>query len=86
MQKVTIYTTPMCMFCSRALRLLKQKGVDLSEIAAGFDRAKRDEMIARSNGLTTFPQIFIGDTHVGGCDALFALERAGDLDRLLNDG
>ncbi len=86
MQKVTIYTRPMCGFCGRAIKLLKQKGVELSEIAAGFDKAKRDEMVARSNGSMTFPQIFIGDAHVGGCDELFALERAGDLDRLLNGG
>ncbi len=86
MQKVTIYTTPMCGFCARALMLLKQKGAELSEISAGFDKVKRDEMVARSNGLNTFPQIFIGDAHVGGCDELFALDQAGDLDRLLNDG
>jgi glutaredoxin 3 len=76
----------MCGFCGRAIKLLKHKGAELSEIAAGFDRAKRDEMIARSNGMNTFPQIFIGDKHVGGCDELYALEHAGDLDRLLNGG
>ena len=84
MQKVTIYTRPMCAFCTRALALLKQKGVETEEISAGFDKEKRDEMLARSNGLHTFPQIFIGENHVGGCDELFALEKAGDLDPLLN--
>jgi len=84
MQKATIYTRPMCSFCTRALMLLKQKGVAISEVSAGFDKEKRDEMLARSNGLRTFPQIFIGETHVGGCDELFALEKAGNLDPLLN--
>ncbi len=84
MQKVTIYTRPMCAFCARALALLKQKGVAVSEVSAGFDKKKRDEMLARSNGQRTFPQIFIGDTHVGGCDELFALEQADKLDPLLN--
>ena len=84
MTDITIYTRPMCGYCARAVSLLKQKGVAFTEIDAGFDQAKRQEMIQRSNGGRTFPQIFIGDTHVGGCDELFALERAGKLDPLLN--
>lgn len=79
---ITIYTRPFCAFCSRALSLLSDKGVAFKEIEAGFDPALRAEMQARS-GRNTFPQIFIGDTHVGGCDDLFALERAGRLDPML---
>ena len=84
MQDVTVYTRPMCPFCVRALALLQKKGANVTEISAAFDRQKRDEMLARSNGKTTYPQIFIGETHVGGCDDLMALERAGKLDPLLN--
>ncbi len=84
MQEVTVYTRPMCPFCVRALALLQKKGANVTEISAAFDRQKRDEMLARSNGKTTYPQIFIGETHVGGCDELMALDRAGKLDSLLN--
>lgn len=84
MPKVTVYTRPLCGFCVRALSLLESKGADVEEISAGFDKKKRDEMLARSNGKTTFPQIFIGNLHVGGCDDLMALDRAGKLDALLN--
>lgn len=84
MQDVTVYTRPMCPFCVRALALLQKKGANITEVSAAFDRKKRDEMLARSNGKTTYPQIFVGDTHVGGCDELMALERAGKLDALLN--
>ncbi len=83
MTDITIYTRPMCGYCARAVSLLKQKGVAFSEIDAGFDQAKRQEMIQRSNGGRTFPQIFIGDMHVGGCDDLMALERGNKLDALL---
>ncbi len=84
MQPVTIYTKPMCPFCVRAMVLLGDKGADVTEISAAFDREKREEMLSRSNGKTTYPQIFVGETHVGGCDDLFALEQAGKLDALLN--
>ncbi len=84
MQQVTIYTKPMCPYCMRALKLLKQKGAPITDIPAAFDAAKKAEMIERSNGGRTFPQIFIGDTHVGGCDELMALERDGKLDPMLN--
>lgn len=84
MQDVTVYTRPMCPFCVRALALLQKKGANITEVSAAFDRKKRDEMLARSNGKTTYPQIFVGETHVGGCDELMALERAGKLDILLN--
>ncbi|ABI66555.1 MULTISPECIES: glutaredoxin 3 [Maricaulis] len=83
MTDITIYTRPMCGYCARAVSLLKQKGVAFTEIDAGFDQAKRQEMIQRSNGGRTFPQIFIGDMHVGGCDDLMALERGNKLDALL---
>lgn len=83
MADVTIYTRPMCGYCARAVSLLRQKGIAFTEIDAGFDQAKRAEMIERSNGGRTFPQIFIGETHIGGCDDMMALERAGKLDALL---
>ena len=84
MQPVTIYTKPFCPYCSRAVSLLQKKGVAFTEIDdAGFDPEKRKAMMARSNGRSTFPQIFIGETHVGGCDDLMALEYAGKLDPLL---
>ena len=83
MSAVTIYTRAFCPFCTRAVSLLKQKGVDFNEIDAGMDPDKKQEMIQRSNGGRTFPQIFIGDTHVGGSDDLAALERKGELDPLL---
>lgn len=86
MQPVEIYTTPFCGYCHAAKRLLTQKGVSFSEIDVSGDPDKRQEMLARAPGRTTVPQIFIGTTHVGGCDDLFALERAGKLDPLLTAG
>ena len=83
MASVTIYTRQFCGFCVAAKRLLDQKGVSYDEIDASGDPGRRQEMIQRSNGGSTFPQIFVGDTHVGGCDDLFALERSGKLDGLL---
>jgi glutaredoxin 3 len=82
MNHVTIYTKPYCPYCVRALSLLEQKGVDFTEIPAAFDADKRAEMIQRS-GRTTFPQIFVGERHIGGCDDMMALDRAGQLDPLL---
>jgi len=84
MQNVTVYTKMMCPYCSRAMRLLGEKGAPVNEIKVNFDRQLREEMIQRAKGGSTYPQIFIGETHVGGCDELFALERAGKLDPLLN--
>jgi glutaredoxin 3 len=86
MAHVTIYTRPFCGYCSRAISLLNEKGVDFTEIEAGFDPAKRDEMVQRSGGGRTFPQIFVGEQHIGGCDEMMALERAGKLDPLLAAG
>ena len=82
MAHVTIYTRPFCGYCARALKLLQDKGVEFTEIEAGFDPDKRREMMNRS-GRTTFPQIFVDDRHIGGCDDMMALERAGKLDPLL---
>jgi len=83
MAQVTIYTKPFCPFCVRAVSLLEKKGVAFDEISAAFDADKKAEMMERSGGRATFPQIFIGDTHVGGCDDMMALEQAGKLDPLL---
>ena len=82
MAQVTIYTRPGCGYCVRAVSLLSQKGVDFEEVHAGMDPAKRQEMVERS-GRTTFPQIFIGEQHIGGCDEMMSLERRGELDALL---
>ena len=84
MPKVTIYTRPMCSYCSRAVSLLTRKGADLTEIEAGFDPELRREMNERvGGGYNTFPQIFIGDPHVGGGDDLMELEDEGRLDAML---
>lgn len=83
MAHVTIYTRPFCGYCARALKLLQDKGADFTEIEAGMDPDKRREMMDRS-GRTTFPQIFVGDRHIGGCDDMVALDRAGKLDPLLS--
>ena len=83
MAEVTIYTRMMCGYCAAAKRLLDSKGVAYTEHDASFSPDLRQEMIGRANGRSTFPQIFIGDTHVGGSDELHALERSGRLDALL---
>ena len=82
MPKVTIYTKPGCPYCVRAMMLLEEKKADVNEIVAAFDPELRQEMMQKS-GRTTYPQIFIGEKHVGGCDDIYALERAGKLDELL---
>lgn len=83
MKKVIVYTRAFCPFCTRALSLLKRKGADVEEIDATFSPAAKAEMIEKAGGMRTFPQIFIGETHVGGCDELHALERDGGLEPLL---
>ena len=83
MADVTIYTRSFCGYCSAAKHLLSSKGVAFNEIDATFSQDLRAEMIQRSKGRATFPQIFIGDVHVGGSDDLHALDRAGRLDPLL---
>lgn len=82
MPDVIIYSTLVCPYCVRAKQLLDRKGVRYSEIRIDTDPAQRDVMVAKS-GRRTVPQIFIGDYHVGGCDDLYALEAAGDLDTKL---
>jgi len=84
MQTVEIYTSPLCGYCHAAKRRLSEKGVDFTEIDVLAQPDRRSEMMDRANGRHTVPQIFVGKTHVGGCDELHALERAGKLDPLLN--
>ena len=83
MKTIDIYTSPMCGYCHAAKRLLTSKGAAYTEIDVMEDPSRRPEMVQRSNGGRTVPQIFIGATQVGGCDELYALERAGKLDALL---
>ena len=83
MKPVRIYTTPICPYCVRAKSLLKKKGVEAEEIDVFMDMRARQEMESQSGGARSVPQIFIGDTYVGGCDELYALEREGKLDPLL---
>jgi len=84
MKPVEIYSSPLCGFCHAAKRLLKKKGVSFSEIDVFSDPSRKAEMIERAKGGRTVPQIFIGGTHVGGCDELYALDRDGKLDQLLS--
>ncbi len=84
MKPVTVYSTPMCPYCARAKSLLTKKGVPYEDVDVMMDTKAREEMLAKSGGARTVPQIFIGDTHVGGFDELNALEREGKLDPLLN--
>jgi glutaredoxin 3 len=83
MPLIEIYTTRYCPYCHTAKALLRRKGAAFTEIDLGRDWERRNEMIERANGGVTVPQIFIGNVHVGGCDELHALERAGRLDSLL---
>ena len=83
MAKVEMYSKFMCPYCIRAANLFKSKGVKFTDIPAASNQAKRAEMMKRSNGRNTFPQIFINDQHIGGSDDLMALERSGKLDALL---
>ena len=83
MPEIVIYTRDFCYYSDAARELLQRKGVMFREVNAGGNRELRKEMVERSNGASTFPQIFIGATHVGGCDDLYALEEAGQLDPLL---
>ena len=83
MAPVEIYTTPYCPYCHWAKDLLRKKSVEFTEFDVSRDRALRSAMTERAHGRTTVPQIFIGATHVGGCDDLYALEDAGKLDPLL---
>jgi glutaredoxin 3 len=86
MRQIEIYTTRYCPYCIAAKRLLSQKGVKFTEIDVSADQEERSRMAARAAGRMTVPQIFIGSIHVGGCDELYALDRAGRLDDLLDPG
>ena len=83
MPPVEVYTTPFCPYCVSARELLRSKGVSYVEINVAGAPDVRASMVQRANGRTTVPQIFIGATHVGGCDDLYELEDAGKLDALL---
>jgi glutaredoxin 3 len=83
MPEIEIYTQPWCPYCERALHILTTKGVEFREIDAPNGSASRREARERSGGRTTVPQIFIGGEHIGGCDDLVALDRAGKLNPLL---
>ncbi len=83
MPVVEIYTKGFCPYCWRAKALLETKGIEFKEISVDFGGADKQTMVQRARGRTTVPQIFIGDRHVGGCDDLMALDRAGKLDELL---
>jgi glutaredoxin 3 len=83
MAKIDIYTVRYCPYCQDAKELLSRKGVSYHEIDVTGKRDVRKEMIQRAKGRSTYPQIFIGTTHVGGCDDLYELEEAGKLDPLL---
>ena len=85
MKKVVIYTGPMCNFCSAAKHLLNKKKVSYEEIDIGYDEKKREEMLKKSNGMKTIPQIFIEEKHIGGYIELKALENKGELDILLKN-
>lgn len=83
MAQIDIYTSPLCGYCHAAKRLLTQKGANFSEYDVQSDPAFRQEMLQRAPGSRTVPQIFIAGRHIGGCDELYALDRAGKLDPLL---
>ncbi len=85
MPVVTVYSTPYCPYCIMAKQLLQKKGVSFEEIDVAANPARRAEMRERAQGRNTVPQIFIDGTHVGGCDDLYALDRAGKLDPLLTE-
>ena len=83
MKKVVIYTGPLCNFCSAAKHLLNKKKINYEEIDIGYDDKKREEMLKKSNGAKTIPQIFVEEKHIGGYVELKALEAKGELDSLL---
>ncbi|MGL4397404.1 MAG: glutaredoxin 3 [Hyphomicrobium sp.] len=83
MKQVKVYTAGHCCYCHMAKELLRRKGANFEEVDVTARTDLRDELRVKSGGRTTVPQIWIGDTHVGGCDDLYALDRAGQLDPLL---
>jgi len=86
MAEVTVYTRQLCGYCTAAKNLLSAKGVAYVEHDATFEPDLRKQMIQRANGATTYPQIFFGDLHVGGCDDLMALDRSGKFEAALESG
>lgn len=86
MASVVIYSSMFCPFCHRAKALLKQKGANFKEISVNMKPAVRAEMRQKAGGVNSVPQIWIGDTHVGGCDELYALDSRGGLEPLLAAG
>ena len=85
MKPVLVYSTRICPYCMLAKRLLSNKGVKYEEVLVDIDCSRRSEMLQRAGGRRTVPQIFVGDRHVGGYDDLAALDRAGQLDPLLQE-
>ena len=83
MADVTIYTRKSCGFCTAAKRLLDERGVSYDEYDATFSDRLRSEMVKRAGGCSTFPQVFVGKTHIGGCDELYALANGETLDEML---
>jgi glutaredoxin 3 len=83
MPEVTIYTAALCGYCNRAKRLLEEKGVEFTEHDVTFDRALRKKMSERAGGATSVPQVFVGETYIGGCIDLIDLDKNGGLDALL---
>lgn len=83
MAEIVVYTKPGCPYCTSAMALLNKKGAEFTEIVASNDPEKKAEMVEKSGGRATFPQIFINGQHIGGCDDIQALERKGGLDPLL---
>ena len=83
MAAIEVYTTPCCSYCAAAKALLHRKGAQFTEIDVSMNAERMTEMVKRASGRLTVPQIFIGATHVGGCDDLYALDQAGGLDPML---
>ncbi len=84
MKSITVYMGPMCSYCDAAKRLLNKKNIPYKEINIALEEGKMEEMLKKSNGMKTIPQIFIEDHHIGGYDELRALENKGELDKLIN--
>jgi glutaredoxin 3 len=84
MKNITVYMGPMCSYCDAAKRLLNKKNIPFKEINIALEEGKMEEMLKKSNGMKTIPQIFIENYHIGGYDELRALENKGELDKLIN--
>ena len=84
MKNINVYTGPMCPYCDAAKRLLNKKNIPFKEINIALEEGKMEEMLKKSNGMKTIPQIFIENSHIGGYDELRALENKGELDKLIN--